>query len=175
MVGYNNNSKSYRVYAPTTRRIIESRSVIFIDPSSRLLPLPLETTSQKIDLPRNGMDDHNYVPDGDVLRDLRDHTSVLEPLPAASADHIAVGGRSDNPPVAELLERISEITRRNALDGGVAAPPQKGAMPGREERMDGVSQEAVLEPQEQAISPAGASMKILLVGSQPLEQRGHTR
>ena len=71
------------------------------------------------------MDNHNYITDDDFLRDLRDYTFVLEALPGAFADHITVGGLSDNPPVAELLERISEITRRNTLDGGAAGPPQK--------------------------------------------------
>ena len=56
------------------------------------------------------MDNHNYITDDDFLRDLRDYTFVLEALPGAFTDHITVGGLSDNPPVAELLERISEIT-----------------------------------------------------------------
>ena len=58
-----------------------------------------------------GMDDHNYITDDDFLRDLRDYTSVLEPLPGASAEHIAVSRLSDNPMMADLWERISEITR----------------------------------------------------------------
>ena len=76
---------------------------------------------------------------------------MLEPVPGASADHIAVDRLSDNPPVAELLERISEITRRDTLDGGAEGPAQEGTMPGGEptdrvsqmlggEPMDGVSQ-----------------------------------
>ena len=95
------------------------------------------------------MDDHNYITDNHFMFDLRDYTSVLEPLPGASADHFAVDGISDNPPVAELLEGISDITRRDILDGGAAGPPQQGAMPGGEPT-DGVSQDGVLEPQEQA-------------------------
>ena len=76
------------------------------------------------------MDDHNYITDNHFMFDLRDYTSVLEPLPGASADHFAVDGISDNPPVAELLEGISDITRRDILDGGAAGPPLEGAMPG---------------------------------------------
>ena len=49
------------------------------------------------------------------------------------------------------MERISEITRRDTLDGGTAGPLQEEAMPGGEPT-DGVSQEVVLEPQEQAVS-----------------------
>ena len=168
LVGYSNNSKSYRESNPTTRRIIESQNVIFIATPSRLFPPPLEETSQQVNLPSNGMDDHYYITDDDFLCDLRDYTCVLEPLPGASADHIAVGGLSDNPPVAEILERISEITRRDTLDGGASGPPQEGALPGREPT-DGVSQEVVLEPQEQAVSPAGASLETPLAGSQPLQ------
>ena len=42
LVAYSNNSKSYRVYNSTNRRIIESRNVIFIETPSRLFPPPLE-------------------------------------------------------------------------------------------------------------------------------------
>ena len=114
------------------------------------------------------MDDQNCVTDDDFLRDLRDYTSALEPFPAGSVDHIAVGGLSDNPPLAEILERISEITRKDTPDGGAARRPQEGSMPGGE-RMDGISQEVVHEPQEQAVSPAGASLETPLAGSQPLQ------
>ena len=41
LVGYSNNSKSYRVYNPATRRIMESRNVNFIETPSRLFPPPL--------------------------------------------------------------------------------------------------------------------------------------
>ena len=96
---------------------MESRNVIFIETPSRLFPPALEENSQQIIPPSNGMDDHNYITDDDFLRDLRDYTSVLEPLPTESTDHMAAGGLSDNPLVTELLERISEITRRDTLDG----------------------------------------------------------
>ena len=87
---------------------MESRqNVIFIDTPSRLLPPPLEETSQQVNPPSNGMDDHNCITHDDFLRDRRYYTFVLEALPGTSADHIAVGGLSDNPPLAELLERIS--------------------------------------------------------------------
>ena len=152
---------------------MESRNVVFIDTPSRLFPPRLEATSQQVNPPSSGMGDHNYITD-DFLRDLRDYTPVLEPITVASADPISVGGLSDNPPVAELLERISEITRRDAQDGGAAGPPQEGAMPGGEPT-DGVSQEVFLKPQEQAVSRTGASLETPPIGSQPLQQRGHSR
>ena len=121
------------------------------------------------------MDGRNCITDNDFLSDLRDYTSVMEPIPGASADHIAVGGLSDNSLVAELLERVSEIIRRDTLDGGAAGPPQERAMPGGEPT-DGALHEVVLKPQEQAVSPAvGASLETPLAGSQPLQQRGHSR
>ena len=46
LVGYSNNSKSYLVYNPVTRRIMESRNVIFIETPSYLSPPSLEETSQ---------------------------------------------------------------------------------------------------------------------------------
>ena len=129
LLGYNNISRSYRVYHPATRRIMEGRNVIFIETPSRLFPSALEETSQQIVPPCNGMDDHNYITEDNVLRDLRDYTSVLEPLPGA--DHIAVGGLSDNPPVAELLERISEITRKGTLEGESRTAARRGYAPVR--------------------------------------------
>ena len=145
-----------------------------IETLSRLFPPPLEETSQQVNPPGNDMDDHNHIADDDFLRDLRDYTTVLKPILGASADHIAVGGLSDNPPLAELLERMSTITRRDTLDGGAAGPPLAGAMPG-EEPTDGVSQEIALEPPGQAVPPAGPSLETQLAGSQPLQQRGHSR
>ena len=43
------------------------------------------------------------------------------------------------------------------------------------EPTDGVAQEFALEPQEQAVSPAGAYLETPPAGSQPLQQRGHSR
>ena len=63
------------------------------------------------------------------MSDLRGYTSGLEPLPGSSADHVAVGEISDNLPVGERLEWISEVTRSDILDGG-AAGPREGVIPG---------------------------------------------
>lgn len=96
-MGYSINSNTYLVYNPATRRIMESRNVIFIDTPSRLLPPPLEENLPQSLPSGSGMDDHNYTTDDGFLRDLRDYTSLLEPLPDASADHITMGGLSANP------------------------------------------------------------------------------
>lgn len=129
LVGYNNNIKSYRFGNSPTRRIMESRNVTSIETCLRLFPPPLEVTSTQTIPSSNGMDVHNYIAD-DNLRDLCDYTSALEPLSGASRYHIAVGGLSANPPVADLLERTSDITRRDILVAGASGPSQEGAMPG---------------------------------------------
>ena len=132
LVGYSNDSKSYRVYNPATRRITESRNVIFIETPSRLLPPPSEECPMQVWGHGQAGEDkgHNYITDDDFLRDLRDCTSMLNPLPGASSDHITAGGLSANPQVAELLERISEITRRDMLHKGSSGLPQEEAPPG---------------------------------------------
>ena len=43
------------------------------------------------------------------------------------------------------------------------------------EPTDGDSLEGVLAPQKKAVSPAGASLETPLVGSQPIQQGGHSR
>ena len=73
-------------------------------------------------------------------------------LLGASANHIAVGWLSDNLPVADVLEWISETTKRGALDKGATGLQQQGAIPGGEPT-DGISWEGVLEPQEQLMPP----------------------
>ena len=69
---------------------------------------------------------------------------------------------------------MSEITRRNTLDGRATEPQQEGAMPGRE-LTGGVSQQDILEPQEQPGSSAGAYLETPLAGSQPHQQLEHSR
>lgn len=92
---------------------MEIKNVVSIETPSRLFPPPLEETSQQIIPPSNGTDAHSYiVTDDDFLRDLRDYSSVLEPLPSTSADHIAIGELSGKQSVAELLERVSETAGR---------------------------------------------------------------
>ena len=55
---------------------------------------------------------------------------LLEPLPGASANHVAMGRLSANLPVVALLELISEINKRDALVRGDAGPPQEEVMTG---------------------------------------------
>ena len=129
LVGYSNNSKSYRIYTPVIRCIMESRNVIFIETPSRLLPPPSEVSHTQLLPSSNATNVHIYTTD-DFLRGLRDYTSVLEPLTSASVDHLTAGGLSMNPPVAELLDRISDITRRDILAVGAAGLPLEGLKSG---------------------------------------------
>ena len=61
---------------------------------------------------------HNYITDDDFLRDLRSYTSVVDHPGSASTDHVTASRRSENTLVAELLGRISAITRRDLLEDG---------------------------------------------------------
>ena len=176
LVGYSNDSKSYRVYNPATRRITESRNVSFIETPSRLLPPPSEECPMQVWGHGQAGEDkgHNYITDDDFLRDLRDCTSMLNPLPGASSNHITAGGLSANPQVAELLERISEITRRDMLHEGASGLPQEGAPLGGAP-LEEVLQEGALESPEQPVPPEGNPLEAPLTGSSPLQQRGHAR
>ena len=102
LVGCSSNSKSYRVYNPVTRYIMESRNVIFIDTLSRLLPPPSkgpQLLMQELppgDDPDRDNKGHNYITDDDFLRDLRNYTSVVDHPESASTDHVTVSRRSEN-------------------------------------------------------------------------------
>ena len=131
-VGYSSNSKSYRVYILGTRRIVESGNVVFIETPSRLLPSPAEESSVQVS-GNEGVsndNDHNYATDDDFLCDLRDHTSLTHLTPGPSADHVTASGRIKNPQVAEPLERISEVTRRDTLQDISSELPQDDSFSG---------------------------------------------
>ena len=177
LVGYSSNSKSYRVYNPAIRCIIESRNVIFIETPSRLLPPPSEGPQRLMqELPPGDDPDpnnkshnrgHNYITDDDFLLDLRNYTSVVNHPGSASTDHITANRRSQNTLVAERLDRISAITRRDLLEDG--------ALPGEESLTGEVPPGGVLERPEQPTSPAGGLVEAPLAGSSSLQQHGQSR
>ena len=148
LVGHSSNSKSYRVYNTVTRCIIESRNVIFIETPSRPLPPPSEGPQFLMqDLPPGDDPDrdnqgHNYITDDDFLRDLRNYTSVVDYPGSASTDHVTANRRSENTLVAELLGRISAITRRDLLEDG--------ALSGEASPTGELTQGGVLERLEQS-------------------------
>ena len=173
LVRYSSNSKSYRVYNPVTRCIIESRNVIFIETPSRLLPPPSkgpQLLMQELppgDDPDSNNKGHNYIADDDFLRDLRNYTTVVNHPGSASTDHVTANRRSENTLVAELLDRISANTRRDLLEDG--------ALPGEESLTGEVPQGGVLERPEQPTSPAGGLVEAPLAGSSSLQQHGQSR
>ena len=174
LVGYSSSSKSYRVCNPATRRIVVSGNVNEAPSCLCMFPPSLEEISRQIIAPSNGMDDLNYITDDDFLRDRRDYTSALEPLLGASSDHIPVGGLSDNPPVTELLERISEITRGTHWTEELQDHCKKGLCPEESLRME-FCRRAFSNRRSSRCRPRAASLETPMAGSQPLQQRGHSR
>ena len=110
---------------------------------------------------------HNYITDDDFLRDLRSYTSVVDHPGSASTDHVTASRRSENTLVAELLGRISAITRRDLMEDG--------ALPGEASPTGEVPQGGVLERPEQPTSPAGGPVEAPLAGSSSLQQHGQSR
>ena len=110
---------------------------------------------------------HNYITDDDFLRDLRNYMSVVDHPGSASTDHVTANRRSENTLVAELLGRISAITRRDLLENG--------ALPGETSPTGEVPLGGVLERPEQPTSPAGGPVEAPLAGSSSLQQHGQSR
>ena len=182
------NSKCYRVYNPVIRRIMESRNVIFIETPSRLLPPPSEVSHTQLLPSSNATKVYNYTSDDDFCGTFAITLRCWNPLPVLLWTRITSGGLPTNPPVAELLDRISDITRRDILAGGAAGLPLEGVKfggPSAENVLEGgiildgtspegVSQEGVLEHLEQPISPGAASLESSYAASSPLQHRGHS-
>ena len=171
-VGYSSSSKSYRVYNPVTLCIMESRNAIFIETPSRLLP-PFSEGPQRLmqDLPPGNDPDrdnkgHNYITDDDVRRDLRIYTSVVDHPESFTTDHVTASRLSENTLVAELLGRISAITRQDLLEDG--------ALPGEASPTGEIPQGDVLERPEQPTSPAGGPVEAPLAGSSSLQKHGQS-
>eukprot|EP00903_Cladosiphon_okamuranus_P019283 g17724.t1 len=132
LVGYSLDSKSYRIYNAQTRRVRESRNVVFI-----------ETAPAPPSLDERGFDDGEFTYDDqdDMIRDVRNYTTNHS-VDALSPTH-AVG----DPSVLELLEDISNVTNRDlgidpavpaedaaadeslASPGGVSPPAPGGGTP----------------------------------------------
>ena len=110
---------------------------------------------------------HKYITDDDFLRDLRSYMSVVDHPGSASTDHVTANRRSENTLVAELLGRISAITRRDLLEDG--------ALPGEASPTGEVPQGGVPERPEQPTSFAGGPVEAPLAGSSSLQQHGQSR
>ena len=110
---------------------------------------------------------HDYITDDDFQRDLRNYTSVVNHPGGASTDHVTANRRSENTLVAELLDRISAITRRDLLEDG--------ALHGKASPTGEVPQGGILERPEQPTPPAGGPEEAPLAGSSSLQQHGQPR
>ena len=76
--GYSKESKSYRVWNPKTRRVVESRNVTFIETPPHLLPPPSELSPIQDLVPPSWDDDNDtlnngYISYDDLLQDVRDY------------------------------------------------------------------------------------------------------
>ena len=97
-MGYSLNSKFYRLYNAQTRRVRESRNVIFI-----------ETTPAPPSLDERGFDDgeFTYADQDDMIRVVRNYTTNH------SVDALSPNPTVGDPSVVELLEDISTVNNRD--------------------------------------------------------------
>ena len=75
-------SNSYCIWTSKARRVVESRSVVFIETAPNVLPAtrrlsPQEPESPSYDFSNDTLDD-NYVSHDDMLRDVQNYTSALD-------------------------------------------------------------------------------------------------
>ena len=75
-------SNSYRIWNPKTRRVVESRNVVFIETPSNMLPAIRRLSPQQdLESPlyyfSDGTLDDNYILH-DMLRDVQNYTSALD-------------------------------------------------------------------------------------------------
>ena len=78
-----NESNSYRVWNPMTRRVVEARNVVFIETPPHLIPQPSQPSplhrlqSSSLKFTEDTLDD-NYVSNEEMLQDVRDYTAALD-------------------------------------------------------------------------------------------------
>ena len=97
LVGYNTDNTSFRVYHPETRKVRESRNVVFIETPS-VAPDP--------DLMLDGGVLEYHEPD-DLVRDVRNYATRLD---LGSSSHNCT---SDDVSVRQLLEQLRDVTDRD--------------------------------------------------------------
>ena len=78
-----NESNSYRVWNPKTRRVVEARNAVFIETPPHLIPQPSQPSplhrlqSSSLKFTEDTLDD-NYVSNEEMLQDVRDYTAALD-------------------------------------------------------------------------------------------------
>ena len=127
MCGYSEESKSYQVWNPKIRHVVESRNVTFIKTPSHLLAPPSKLSPlQDLVPPSWDIDDdtldNDYISYDDLLRGVRDYTGVLNFTANAPANHENASGVSADPQVQELVDQIRNLTRRDLLTPAAPLP-----------------------------------------------------
>ena len=102
--GCSQESKTYRVYNPETRKVVEGRNVAFIETPPHIVPPPDDSAYQASGwIPMND-NDELYNNDDHLLRDIRDYTSRID-LNNNSDQTIQI----DPPAGAELAEILTRL------------------------------------------------------------------
>ena len=103
-------SLSYRVWNPNTRRVVESKNVTFIVTPPHLIPQPIRLSPLQELPPAELVDD--YASTDDLRRDARSYALVLD----FNLDIHANADRVDGGPEMEpILEQIRYVTRKDLL------------------------------------------------------------
>ena len=97
LVGYSTDSTSFRVYHPETRKVRESRSVVFIENPS-VAPDPDRMLDEGAS---------EYHEPEDVVRDVRNYATLLDL--GSSSDNLT----SDGVSACQLLEQLRDVTDRD--------------------------------------------------------------
>ena len=78
LCGHRQESKACRVYNPETRKVVESRNVVFIETPPHAVPPPDDNEYQASGWKPMNDNDELYNNDDNLLRDIRDYTSRIE-------------------------------------------------------------------------------------------------
>lgn len=117
LVGYSMDSKAYRIYNAETRRVRESRNVIFLE-TPYIVPPPSPDVG--------GYDDSAFTHDShdDMVRDVRNYT-FNQSLDSHPPSH-AVGGQA----VTVLLDHIRRVTDQDLGLHPAGSSPNADSGPG---------------------------------------------
>ena len=104
---------SYRVWNPETRRVVDSRTVTFIETPPHLSPQPTQLSPLRELPPAELVDD--YASTDDLLRDARDYTAVLDFNVNIPGEHANAESVDGGPGMEPILEQIRDVTRKDLL------------------------------------------------------------
>ena len=127
MSSYSEESKSYRVWNPKTPRVMESRNFTFIKTPPHLIPPSSQFSSLQNLVPQswdldNDILNIDYILYGNLLRDVRVYTGVLNFTANIPANHENASGVSADPHVQGLVDYIHDLTRKDFLTRAAPSP-----------------------------------------------------